>query len=292
MSQQQVDAYRVAEVSAAGGPFEIVERAVPQPGPGHVRVAVDACGVVCHTDVAFVNTLLPGVTFPVVPARDCGRIEELGDGTDNVWRVGDRVAVGWFGGSDRNCKACRQGDFIVCENLKVPGWTYDGGFTDAVIAPVDALARIPDDLASTDAGPLAGAGVTTYNGLMVSQWRSSPPYRGSQTWVCSFGMNDSSFEGVWELAGEKPEYVEVLRVCHELAVQQSIFTAHDVNNRLSVLGIGNGRFNLRPLVSRGLIYELEEPPRSGRRISYGMRDIEGIGSALARLDPENPQARS
>lgn len=115
-----------------------------------------------------------------------------------------------------------------------------------------------------------------------------PTYRSGRTWVGSSGMDDSSYEAVWALASEKPDYVEVLRVCHELAVQQSFFTARDANSRLSVLGIGNGRFNLRPLVSRGLIYELDDPPRSRRGISYGMRDIEGIGSALARLDPENP----
>jgi alcohol dehydrogenase len=164
--------YRAAQVAAAGGPFEIVEREVPQPGPGHVRVAVDACGI-CHSDAAFVNALLPGVRFPLVPGHEiAGRIEELGEGTQSRgWQVGDRVAVGWFGGSCGHCRRCRQGDFIVCENLKVPGWAYDGGFAEAVIAPADALARIPDALAPTDAGPLACAGVTTYNGLRRSSAR-------------------------------------------------------------------------------------------------------------------------
>jgi alcohol dehydrogenase len=164
--------YRVAQVAAAGAPFEIVEREVPQPGPGHVRVAVEACGV-CHSDTIFVNAGLPGVRFPVVPGHEiAGRIDELGDGArDMGWQVGDRVAVGWFGGSCRHCEPCRQGDFIVCENLKVPGWAYDGGFAEAVIAPVDALARIPDALAAADAGPMACAGVTTYNGLRRSSAR-------------------------------------------------------------------------------------------------------------------------
>ncbi|MET7718352.1 alcohol dehydrogenase [Streptomyces sp. NPDC005407] len=164
--------YRAAQVAAAGGPFEIVEREVPQPGPGHVRVAVDACGI-CHSDAAFVNALLPGVRFPLVPGHEiAGHIEELGEGTQSRgWQVGDRVAVGWFGGSCGHCRRCRQGDFIVCENLKVPGWAYDGGFAEAVIAPADALARIPDALAPTDAGPLACAGVTTYNGLRRSSAR-------------------------------------------------------------------------------------------------------------------------
>jgi hypothetical protein len=100
-------------------------------------------------------------------------------------------------------------------------------------------------------------------------------------------MDDSTYEAVWALASEKPDYVEVLRACHELAVEQSFFTAHDVNNHLSTLGIGNGRFTLGPLARRGLIYEVDDPSRRRRPISYGMRDVEGIGSALDRLDPEN-----
>ncbi|MGR6972900.1 alcohol dehydrogenase [Streptomyces cynarae] len=164
--------YRVAQVAAAGGPFEVVEREVPQPGPGHVRVAVDACGI-CHSDAFFVNAGLPGVTFPVVPGHEiAGRIEELGEGVrERGWQVGDRVAVGWFGGSCGHCTPCRQGDFVVCQNLKVPGWAYDGGFAEAVIAPADALARIPDALAATDAGPMACAGVTTFHGLRRSSAR-------------------------------------------------------------------------------------------------------------------------
>ncbi|REK87796.1 alcohol dehydrogenase [Streptomyces inhibens] len=163
--------YRVAQVDTAGGPFEIVEREVPQPGPGHVRIAVDACGI-CHSDALFVNAAFPGVRFPLVPGHEiAGRIEEVGEGTYSGWQVGDRVAVGWFGGSCGHCTPCRQGDFMVCENLKVPGWAYDGGYAESVIAPADALARIPDALAAPDAGPLACAGVTTYNGLRRSSAR-------------------------------------------------------------------------------------------------------------------------
>ncbi|MFD7282834.1 alcohol dehydrogenase [Streptomyces sp. NPDC059862] len=161
--------YRVAQVAAPGGPFEIVEREVPQPGPGQVRLAVDACGI-CHSDAGMVDGAFPGVRFPLVPGHEiAGRIEELGEGAESRgWRAGERVAVGWFGGSCGHCTPCRQGDFIVCVNLKVPGWAYDGGFAEAVIAPVDALARIPDALAPTDAGPFACAGVTMYNGLRRS----------------------------------------------------------------------------------------------------------------------------
>ncbi|MGV9890266.1 alcohol dehydrogenase catalytic domain-containing protein [Streptomyces sp. NPDC003395] len=178
-----MNSYRVAQVTAPGGSFEIARREVPAPGPGHVRIAVEACGV-CHSDANFVQGRLPGVSFPNVPGHEvAGHIEELGEGAhDRGWKVGDRVAVGWFGGSCGHCIRCRQGDFIVCDNLKVPGWAYDGGFADEMIAPVDALARIPDDLAATDAGPMACAGVTTFNGL-----RRSPAEPGDLVAVLGLG---------------------------------------------------------------------------------------------------------
>ncbi|KUN79460.1 alcohol dehydrogenase [Streptomyces bungoensis] len=164
--------YRVAQVTASGGTFELTEREVPRPGAGQVRIAVDACGI-CHSDALFVSGALPGVSFPLVPGHEiAGRIEELGEGAaDRGWQLGDRVAVGWFGGSCGHCRACREGDFIVCRNLKVPGWAYDGGFGGQVIAPADALARIPEALSAADAGPMACAGVTTYNGLRRSSAR-------------------------------------------------------------------------------------------------------------------------
>lgn len=164
--------YRVAQVNEPNGTFELAEREVAQPGSGQVRIAVEACGV-CHSDALFVSAGLPGVSFPEVPGHEiAGRIEELGEGAqDRGWQVGDRVAVGWFGGSCGHCKSCREGDFIVCRNLKVPGWAYDGGFAEKVIAPVDALARIPDAVSASDAGPMACAGVTVFNGLRRSSAR-------------------------------------------------------------------------------------------------------------------------
>ncbi|MFD5751538.1 alcohol dehydrogenase catalytic domain-containing protein [Streptomyces sp. NPDC127033] len=166
------DTYRAAEVTAPNGTLELTERKLRQTDSGQVRIAVEACGI-CHSDAFFVSGGLPGVSFPVVPGHEiAGRVEELGDGAgEQGWQVGDRVAVGWFGGSCGHCRPCRQGDFIVCRNLKVPGWTYDGGFAEKVIAPVDALARIPDGLTASDAGPLACAGVTVFNGLRRSSAR-------------------------------------------------------------------------------------------------------------------------
>ncbi|WP_433455456.1 alcohol dehydrogenase catalytic domain-containing protein [Streptomyces sp. CA-142005] len=167
-----MNTYRVAQATAPNGTLHLTEREVPRPGAGQVRIAVEACGV-CHTDALFVSGALPGVSFPEVPGHEiAGHIEELGEGSeDHGWRVGDRVAVGWFGGSCGHCTSCRRGDFILCADLKVPGWAYDGGFADKVIAPVDALARIPDALSATDAGPMACAGVTVFNGLRRSSAR-------------------------------------------------------------------------------------------------------------------------
>lgn len=164
--------YRAAQLDIANGSFRIVEREVSRPSPRHVRIAVEACGI-CHSDAIFVNGGMPGVRFPLVPGHEAaGRIEELGEGAEaGNWNVGDRVTVGWFGGSCGHCTPCRQGDFIVCDNLKIPGYAYDGGFAEAMIAPIDALARIPDALQASDAGPMACAGVTTYNGLRRSSAR-------------------------------------------------------------------------------------------------------------------------
>lgn len=164
--------YRAAQVAAAGEPFEVVSRELAGPERGQVRVAVDACGV-CHSDSLFVDAVFPGVRFPLVPGHEiAGRIDALGADAGDGWQVGDRVAVGWFGGSCHRCTPCRQGDFVVCENLKVPGWAYDGGFAESVVVPVDALARIPDELPAAEAAPMACAGVTTYNGLRRSNARA------------------------------------------------------------------------------------------------------------------------
>jgi alcohol dehydrogenase len=175
--------YRVAQAAAAGESLEIAEREERQPGPGHVRIAVDACGV-CHSDAGFIEGAFPGLRFPLVAGHEiAGRIEVLGEGVaERGWQAGDRVAVGWFGGSCGHCKPCRQGDFIVCENLKVPGWAYEGGFAESLIAPADALGRIPDVLAASDAGPMACAGVTAYNGL-----RRSPAQAGDLVAVLGLG---------------------------------------------------------------------------------------------------------
>jgi alcohol dehydrogenase len=162
-----VPGMRAVEVAEAGGPLKVGERELPEPGSGEVRVAVEACGI-CHTDLAVVNGWLPGAAFPLVPGHEvAGRIDAIGDRVAG-WRVGQRVGVGWFGGSCLHCVQCRRGDFVDCPLLKVPGLAYPGGYGDAIVVPADALAAIPDELSAVDAAPLMCAGVTTFNALRHS----------------------------------------------------------------------------------------------------------------------------
>ena len=160
---------RVVQVPSANADFELVERETPEPGRGEVRVKVQACGV-CHSDMLTKTGGFPGVEFPRVPGHEvAGVVDALGEGTEDWgYSVGDRVGVGWFGGHCHHCEPCRRGDFISCENGQISGITYDGGYADAMIAPVEALARIPDDMAAEDAAPLLCAGITTYNALRHS----------------------------------------------------------------------------------------------------------------------------
>jgi alcohol dehydrogenase len=161
---------RSAQVAEPGGPFSIVERELPEPGRGHVRITVEACGV-CRSDSGFVNAAFPNVAFPLVTGHEiAGRIDAVGDDAEG-WTPGQRVAVGWFGGNCGTCMACREGDFIHCERLQVPGWAYPGGYSEAVVVPATAPARIPDSMSAVEAAPLGCAGVTTFNSLRRSAAR-------------------------------------------------------------------------------------------------------------------------
>jgi D-arabinose 1-dehydrogenase-like Zn-dependent alcohol dehydrogenase len=157
----------VAQVSKPGGDFEIVERDIPQPGAGHVRIKVQACGI-CHSDVLTKEGAWPGIQYPRVPGHEvAGVVDELGAGVSS-WKVGQRVGVGWHGGQDNTCRECRRGDFRNCRNVKMPGISYDGGYQQYMIAPVEALVAIPDALSDVEAAPLLCAGITTYNALRHS----------------------------------------------------------------------------------------------------------------------------
>ena len=158
---------KAAQVPKPGADFEIVEREIPRPGAGEVRIKVQACGV-CHSDVFTKEGLWPGIQYPRVPGHEvAGVIDELGAGV-TAWKQGQRVGVGWHGGQDNTCPSCRRGDFRNCRNLKVPGISYDGGYQQYMVAPVEALAAMPDGLGAVEAAPLLCAGITTYNALRHS----------------------------------------------------------------------------------------------------------------------------
>lgn len=158
---------KAAQISKPGGDFEIVEREIPKPGAGHVRIKVQACGV-CHSDVLTKEGAWPGIQYPRVPGHEvAGIIDELGAGV-SLWKKGQRVGVGWHGGEDGTCPSCRRGDFRNCQNLKITGISYDGGYQEYMVAPVEALAAIPENLSDVDAGPLLCAGITTFNALRHS----------------------------------------------------------------------------------------------------------------------------
>jgi len=158
---------KAAQISRPGGDFEIVEREIPKPGHGHVRVKVQACGV-CHSDVFVKDGSWPGIQYPRVPGHEVvGVIDELGAGV-SAWKTGQRVGIGWHGGQDGTCQSCRRGDFKNCRNVKIAGISYDGGYQQYMVAPIEALVPIPESLSSVEAAPLLCAGLTTFNSLRHS----------------------------------------------------------------------------------------------------------------------------
>jgi len=158
---------KVAQIPKAGADFEITDREIPQPGAGHVRIKVQACGV-CHSDVLTKEGLWPGIQYPRVPGHEVtGIIDELGEGVSG-WTKGQRAGVGWHGGHDGTCLACRRGDFRNCQNMKIAGISYDGGYQQYMVAPVEALTAIPESLNDVEAAPLLCAGITTFNALRHS----------------------------------------------------------------------------------------------------------------------------
>jgi D-arabinose 1-dehydrogenase-like Zn-dependent alcohol dehydrogenase len=158
---------KAAQIPKPGADFEIVEREIPNPEAGQVRIKVQACGI-CHSDVLTKEGVWPGIQYPRVPGHEvAGIIDELGAGVSS-WKKGQRVGVGWHGGQDGTCLSCRRGDFRNCENLKIPGISYDGGYQQYMVAPVEALAAIPESLSDVEAAPLLCAGITTFNALRHS----------------------------------------------------------------------------------------------------------------------------
>ena len=163
---------RAVQVSKAGGPLELVEKDIPQPEAGYVRVKVHACGI-CHSDSLTVEGHWPGIDYPRVPGHEvAGVVDAMGAGVLG-WKAGDRVGIGWYGGSCGYCDRCRRGDFVACLiNPQISGISFDGGYAEYIVVPKEALALIPDELSFADAGPLMCAGVTTFNSLRNSGARA------------------------------------------------------------------------------------------------------------------------
>jgi alcohol dehydrogenase, propanol-preferring len=158
---------KAVQATKAGAPFELVERDIPEPGRGEIRVKVEACGI-CHSDAFVRNGHYPGLELPRIPGHEiAGRVDAVGAEVTS-FKAGDRVGVGWHGGQCHQCDACRRGQFINCVNGKVTGISFDGGYAEYTVVPAEAAARIPEGLSAVDAGPLLCAGITTYNALRNS----------------------------------------------------------------------------------------------------------------------------
>jgi len=155
------------QISKAGGNFEVVERPIPEPGRGQVRIKVDACGV-CHSDVLVKEGMWPGIQYPRVPGHEiAGRVDKIGPDV-TLWKPGQRVGVGWHGGHCFECEPCRRGDFVLCQREKITAIHFDGGYQEDMVAPAEAVASLPDDLPADQAAPLLCAGITVYNSLRNS----------------------------------------------------------------------------------------------------------------------------
>src|ERR1700692_3954878 len=161
---------KAVQISKPGGNFEIVERPIPQPGRGQVRIRVEACGI-CHSDALVKEGLWPGIQYPRVPGHEiAGRIDAIGPNV-TLWKSGQRVGGGWPGGHCFQCDPCRRGDFVLCQNEKITAITFDGGYAEYMVAPAEAVAAIPDDLPADEAAPLLCAGITVFNALRNSAAR-------------------------------------------------------------------------------------------------------------------------
>ena len=158
---------KAVQVSKAGGNFEVVDRPIPEPGRGQVRIQVEACGI-CHSDALVKEGHWPGIEYPRVPGHEiAGRVDKVGADV-TWWKPGQRVGVGWHGGHCFQCDPCRRGDFILCQKEKITAISFDGGYAEYMVAPAEAVASMPDDLPADEAAPLLCAGITVYNALRNS----------------------------------------------------------------------------------------------------------------------------
>jgi D-arabinose 1-dehydrogenase-like Zn-dependent alcohol dehydrogenase len=214
---------RAVQVSQPKGKLELVEREIPAPGAGMVRIKVEACGV-CHSDTVTKEGLFPGIHYPRVPGHEViGRADAIGANVFG-WKVGQRVGVGWHGGNCGNCDACRRGNAFACETeTLVTGVTSDGGYADYMIAPASALARVPDELSAVEAAPLMCAGVTTFNALRNSGARPGET-------VAVLGLGGLGHLGVQFAAKAGFRTVAIARGADKAAFARQLGAHHYIDN--------------------------------------------------------------
>jgi D-arabinose 1-dehydrogenase-like Zn-dependent alcohol dehydrogenase len=215
---------RVVEVPQAGGPLQLVEREIPRPPAGTVRIKVQACGI-CHSDSLTKEGHWPGIVYPRVPGHEvAGIVDEVGAGVVG-WEPGQRVGVGWHGGHCGHCDSCRRGDFVTCRVApQIPGITYDGGYADYMIAPAGALALVPDDLSAADAGPLMCAGITMFNALRHSGARPGDL-------VAVLGVGGLGHLGIQFAARSGLRTVAVARGADKEALARQLGAAHYIDSQ-------------------------------------------------------------
>jgi D-arabinose 1-dehydrogenase-like Zn-dependent alcohol dehydrogenase len=214
---------RAAQVSHPNGPLELVQREIREPGPGAVRIRVQACGI-CHSDSLTKEGAWPGLQYPRVPGHEvAGVVDAVGTGVVG-WTVGQRAAVGWHGGHCGHCDSCRRGDFVTCVELRVPGISYDGGYADYMVAPAEAVARVPEGLSAVEAGPLMCAGITTYNSL-----RNSGARPGDL--VAILGIGGLGHLGVQYSARMGFETVAIARGPDKEAMARELGAAHYIDSQ-------------------------------------------------------------
>jgi D-arabinose 1-dehydrogenase-like Zn-dependent alcohol dehydrogenase len=284
--ESEMATLRVVQVPHKGGPFELLARALPEPKAGEVRIKVQACGV-CHRDSIGREGLFPSTVFPIVLGHEvAGVIDAVGAGVIG-WDVGVRVGGGWFGGHCGRCEPCRRGDLVDCRNLRVPGLTYDGGYAEAMVAPADALALIPDELSAIEAAPLLCAGVTTFNALRQSGARPGDL-------VAILGIGGLGHLGVQFAAKMGFRTVAIARGPEKAPLARRLGThiyldseSQNVAAELTKLG---GAKTILATVTSGKAMSADSRPRRARRACRGGRGHGSDRGVHARPDRRQPHA--
>jgi D-arabinose 1-dehydrogenase-like Zn-dependent alcohol dehydrogenase len=214
---------RAVQVGRPNGPLELVEREIPKPGAGTVRIRVEACGI-CHSDSFTKEGTFPGLDYPRVPGHEvAGIIDAVGERVVGL-KVGQRAGIGWHGGHCGRCNSCRRGDFITCVEVRYPGISYDGGYADYMIAPAEAVVRIPEGLSPVEAGPLMCAGITVYNSLRNSGARAGDL-------VAVLGIGGLGHLGVQYAAKMGFKTVAIARGTDKEALARELGAAHYIDSQ-------------------------------------------------------------